>query len=705
MKRSLLFIIPALLIGIEIGLIFGVRWVLVLTSMVLTHSIFSSSFNYCILFIIALLGLIAVLVGRIWRPGSGVFVGYSIALIAGVSVYATLSWIYSVMQDSLPIISVLGPVFGVSLFIILMFKNVPIPASFCLLTGLSALQSSRSAEFVFGDHLAREAFKYSAPPSAIYYISLILSLFIIGCFTGCFAAYLNRLRKFAIIILGGSIGVIFALCISIAQTIMFFAAMQSGQNPWVILFLSLITWTGLAAGIMSFIHFYKYRQTSSIFKFASIPIFLLISTYIFISGYGYSRFRSINSLYPDLTYAYIHFRGDGTWRRTLDQSASNAKTWRAEEFVTGYRESAYRPAAMLILAQCLFEQWQFQETSSVLEEYKRDYPYLIGNCDILHTLSDLADSRPRTILAPTHEDSYFALWRRTQGAQLAANAAERLGMIHRAVGFNSAYIDYLLGQQGTLWTAESISFSKVKIEFLNQNSLSIGGERKGKVTAIIDGPYGPIRGARIVLVQSHPDAALPSDSKQFTGAWTIPAWNGMWSLTDKNGRASIENVPFGNYEVVVGLNFATTPYRTVVSSAIPLVRVESGNTTVKPIHLTPAVNLISPKCNAVLSRSPVLLWERYPGAASYAVSIIELMDRGLSTPGIYPQPKGITCWARSGIRSNSTHIDSSYFLNQHASLKKGHSYMWLVYAYGQDGRLLSSSEHYFELAEQMFTIK
>ena len=101
----------------------------------------------------------------------------------------------------------------------------------------------------------------------------------------------------------------------------------------------------------------------------------------------------------------------------------------------------------------------------------------------------------------------------------------------------------------------------------------------------------------------------------------------------------------------------------------------------------------------------MLLWERYPGAASYAVSIIELMDRGLSATGIYPQPKGITCWARSGIRSNSTHIDSSYFLNQDASLKKGHSYMWLVYAYGQDGRLLSSSEHYFELAEQMFTIK
>jgi len=31
--------------------------------------------------------------------------------------------------------------------------------------------------------------------------------------------------------------------------------------------------------------------------------------------------------------------------------------------------------------------------------------------------------------------------------------------------------------------------------------------------------------------------------------------------------------------------------------------------------------------------------------------------------------------------------------------------MWIVYAYRSDGRLLSTSEHYYQLQEPVFTVK
>jgi|GEM_PF-3166966 len=707
MNRSYAPILQVGAAGLVAGVIAGIRWVLVLVSSDGPRTYLSEiSANKIV---ISIISLICVLVfSSAWRSintGSNSSLHALISILLGSILYAVLAAVSRaaviIWAQSVIWLPLAGCCIGL-LFSLSKSHHWTIPV---VLAGLAFIPGFDQISLLSGDHLSQLAASYGPPPTYGYYLPLSLSLVLLACWSAWSYAVLRRVSALQMTIRGAVVGLMLSAIIAIAQTCVMFVAMRTGSDP-----LYIILTFALILGVFSIaiaVSIAAWRSPASMLiqKFAPLPIGLIIIAFLFGAVYGYSDYSDLRSIYPDTMYAYIHFGVDGTWRRTLDQSSSSVRTWRAEDFLLSYPYSAYRPAAMLALAQSEFEEWRFDDASQTLERLKEEYLLLDGYCDILHALADVAGGKPAGILYTAPSDSYFSTWRQTQGAQMAAVSATRLGLSHRACGFHNLYINYLQGRQSTSWTADSVLYSQRQIDnILLRSDNGQSSSYKGTVILHVLSQSGPVRGARVILVKPHPDAALPTDSKQFTGAWSLPAWNGIWCLTDKDGKAILRNVPYDNYELVLGLNFLTSAHNCVVSSALPGIKVDTPITEVKPIHLMPAVELISPAANSHISSPVSLAWKPYPGAFNYSVSIIELSDIRPANPYEHQAPTGTTCWARSRIPVTSIQIQPDYFLNGHKGLQRGRSYMWIVYAYGSNGRLVSSSEHYFELKEQTFTV-
>lgn len=118
------------------------------------------------------------------------------------------------------------------------------------------------------------------------------------------------------------------------------------------------------------------------------------------------------------------------------------------------------------------------------------------------------------------------------------------------------------------------------------------------------------------------------------------------------------------------------------------------------ISLVPALTLRSPLPGGTLAPDGALSWQPYPGAAYYSITVLSLTE-----PPSAGRPRDTaTCWSRTAVAANRTPIDRQHFINGHTRLQPGGTYMWVVYAHARDGRMLSSSEHYFELGEPTFTV-
>lgn len=412
--------------------------------------------------------------------------------------------------------------------------------------------------------------------------------------------------------------------------------------------------------------------------------------------------------HPDVAYTYIHFTSDGTWRRSLDLDGNTARLRQCKRFLHAYPWSAYRPAALLTLAQSQFEIWDFHGAAATLKQLLREYPYLEGYPTILAVLAALADHDPAAVLAPVPPDSFLAQWRRTQGALLTATAAERLGLPYRALGFYAAYEDYLRSQHKTAWTPSSLHHSdSASSRIVHSLKLGLPINHTGTVTLQIFAEHQPIAGARVALVWPHYDAALPTDSRQFTGAWTILAWNGVWGISDRNGCVRLEKVPYGSYKLVIGLPLHLSRRGYVISRAIPPIKVNRPEIFLPAIRLVPTVRLLSPKPGTFVSATPELRWKAYPGAAHYSVSILALTHWRPDLPEFYHQARTTTCWVRTSIPASKVRVDSAYFINGHTQLTPGTVYivyMWIVSAYDNSNRLIASSEHYHDLLEPTFKV-
>ena len=603
---------------------------------------------------------------------------------------ACLLWIAPTLRLSAAIRAALG----IGCYLLLM--KLATVLAIAGVVGHDILPWARGLALVSGDTLATQGLSYAPPPSLGYYLRVILSLVLLGCCIGaCFGTGYKWRNITRSIFRCGLIGGLAAGMVSLSQTLVLIVAMRSGQNPASVVAVAVIMW--FAGGILAVLTGYgwAHREAPRLFRWSAVGLALISIAYIAGGLYGYGDYAAMSRLHPDGSYTYIQFRPDGSWRRTLDQAACSNRTRAAQDFVIRYASSAYRPAAELVAAQSLFEEWRFKEAGDTLRAASNDYPMLEGYRDVLWGCADLASGRPGTFLRTVAADSYLARWRRTIGAQTAADAAARLGLPRRSYGLHSAYLDYLATGSRSAWSCESSAFSRSAMDALPQRELR--GLQRGTAVIRVVGPEGAVRGARVVLVQPHVNVAFPSDSGQFTGAWTIPAWDGSWGETDNRGVAVIRGLPCGAYEVVLGMSPAVWPARTVAGQGPSTVVVQSARAACATIQLVPAIKTLSPSDGGVVAPSTVFHWRAYPRACSYSVSVMEVIpSSGLA--------RGVTCWAKTGILGDSTVLDGQHFVSAER-LRSGRSYMWLVYAHGSDGKIISSSEHYFELREPSFTIR
>ena len=710
MKNRLLLVTASILVGAGIGSAAALRWTLVafdaggpqtaLAAALRDHAT-AAVVSIVVMMLVAWRLLITV-----WRPRLMSVVVGGISLLCGCASYALLHAVFVAVSAAYPdhrlwlvaagvVVAIVGALAGVRR---LMLGGLIVAASF--------VSHAHSVGALSGDELAIVSLRYGPPLSMDYYMALAASLGLLGSLVGWSAALMTRADEARAAVLGCATGIGAGAFVAAAHTVTYVVAMGSGHDPASIISATVIVWVALGASAGLAGQAYLSPAPRRMVRFAPVLVLLAIAEYAFVAGYGYSEYRALGRLYPDTMYTYVHFSSGSTWRRTVDSGGNGTRARRAREFLAAYPYSAYRPAAMLAAAECEFGLWRFERASGILAQLKADYPVLDGYTGILRALADLAAGNPRTILCPDRESRYFAQWQRTQGAQLAAYAAERLGQPVRARGLHSAYIDYLLDRHGASWTSEAVEWSKSRMETMRQalaHSADLG--RTGTVQFEVTAGTQPVVGARVVLVQPHHDAALPGDSRQFTGAWSIPAWNGFWAVSDEDGLVSIRDVPYGEYEAVLGLGFRTCPRNYVVSSSIPAVTVDRDRVRVAAIRLAPAIKLVSPAPGELVNAAVQLEWEDYPSAASYSVSVMSLgNDRVVRARGPGGQ-RGPTCWARSGIPVNHTRIDTAHFVNGHRGLQKGDAHMWVVYAHDRDGKLLSSSEHYFDLRERAFVMR
>ena len=636
-----------------------------------------------------------------WRPTREALVVAALASAGGLASYAALDTVFTAAKLawhhswSLPIVVGLPLATAAHLA----HRRALVPCA--VLAALGFVPAFHSLGRITGEQLAVATTQYAPPPSAPYYLGLALPLTYLGGLIGLFAGWLLRAPGWRGPAVGWLVGLAAAIAIVSAQATAFFVAMGSGQSPFSIWAAMVLVWTlvclssALAARAWA-------SGGSALLRWAPLVVLAAVGAHSAVSGYGASAYSALKSFHGDASFVYVQFSAGGTWRRTFDEDGSAAKVRRCQWFLETHPRSAYRPAALLLLAESQFELWDFQSADRTLRGLARDYPHLRGYPDVLGSVSHYAADKPQELLRGLPDGDFLARWRGTQGALLAGTAAERLGRARGALGFYNSYIEFLHTQPGSSWSPGSIRYAGGKADYL----LGRLGEADGivpRATVVLRLLAGsrPLPGVRVALVQPHRDAAFPTDSKQFTGAWSIPAWSGLCGLSDRRGVVVLTSVPYGSYDVVLGLSLKVARRGYVISPAVPPIAVQRDLTRPAPIRLVPAIKQRFPEPGARIPGNARLVWESYPGAAHYAVSIVVLDEPAVDRT----RRVGQTCWTRSRIPVPSAAVDAQHFVNGHSSLRKGGSYMWIVYAYSSDGGLLSSSEHYNQLHEPTFTIR
>lgn len=700
-------ILPAAAAGLALGLGSGLRWISVQASRP-QGSAWECALPWpqslAIPVLLALVAVVAALgLWRAYRPGRRAALLLIILPAAAASVYSLLHWVVSASSRVGGWHVLAPPVTALLLAALLAASGRLRPAFVTLLVAAGLTPWVHSVDAITGDAVMLAAASYALPDAWPALNGILWPLAYLGALTGAAAALLAAGPLGWAALYGAGCGAGAAACVAAAQAATAVAAMGSGHSPLAILAAPILIWVGLASTISAAVHAWMSPPQSWTYRYSPAIAVLIVAAYVAHASYGASTYRATTLLHQDVNYAYIHFDSNGTWCRTLDAAGQETRLWRLERFLATYPRSAYRPAAMLQKAECEFELWRFEDALRTLDDFALDYPHQRGYPGVLRVLAGTAAGRPDAVLGAASQPGSLTTWAQGQGALIVAAAADRLGMPLRATGLYSAHINYLAAQQPTAWTARSIAYTNARMDELRRRADGDAAPRShGLVAVRVMAGDRPVRDARVVLVQPHRSAVLPADSIRFTGAWTVPAWNGHWALTGGDGIAIIRQVPRGEYEVVLGLNAKTTPRGFVASSAVPPVTVSDTAVRLPDIVLRPALRLQQPQARGVLPSGGYLTWEAYPGAARYSVTIIECGERRRTTTITRPKPAGASCWARSNIKEPCTHVDAAHFLNGHTGLQPGEGYLWVVYAYGPDGQLLSSSEHYFDLREPVF---
>ncbi|MDH7602796.1 MAG: hypothetical protein QHI38_11680 [Armatimonadota bacterium] len=549
----------------------------------------------------------------------------------------------------------------------------------------------------WGDDLARSAAEYVRLPLASYYAKLGGSWALFGAAAGACAAVMLGEAWSRWAQRGFALGCALAGIEAVAHTAAAMSAMQKGLDPAIPVLVHTSIWVMIAIGVGAR---FGFLGAGRVLSWVWVVLGICAACgYCVLAGRGTSAYFALKNLHADAAYIYVHFASENTWRRTFDNSGSLLRLERCRQFLRDYPFCAYRPAAEALLASTAFDLWQFDHalrTSRLLREH---YGRSIGSSSVVQTLAAYASGSVEELFARFRDDCLLERWSRTYGGLITAAAAERAGSVSRALGAYNSYAEFLSGLYPTGWRDKSVRYARANADKMRAlMTLGIDCVPRGTVIGRVSLQGKPVSGVRVVLVRPHPDAALPKDSKQFTGARTIAAWAGVYAVSGSDGKFVMTRVPYGRYEAVVGLDARLARQGIVIAPPVKPVTVCGRVTAMPAIRLVPAVKQLWPRQGSVVSRQPTLTWRPYPGAAYYSVSVLAV-DR------CKPKPVPMTCWARSRIRTPFTRVTADYFLNGTSSLEKGGVYTWIVYAYSSDGKLISSSEHYDRLHEPEFRVK
>lgn len=581
----------------------------------------------------------------------------------------------------------------------------PWPAVVAGVLCFAAIPQSREPACLTGARLAIRAFQYSPPPPILHWIEFAASAVVLAAIAGLITAWLLRTPPCSTTLraaLAGIVLVLFTAGFQLAAFVITMGTAGSALHVWAV-------FVALWAAATAFLAFSRAECAPTpalrlIRVSPALPL-LAAAAYVSVALYGSADYRLLTRYHSDTAYTYLHFRQDGSWRRTVNSDGSTAKLARCRRFLAAYPSSAYRPAALFTLAEIQYELWDFTAATQTLTELLAQYPDFGGSPQVFRAISSLAAGDASALLRSAPPGTPFSHWQQTRGALLSAVAAENRGQPHKALGLYAAYVDYVRQDQPAAWAPASISYADARSDRIItrlRNDDAIG--RLGAFTTRVLAAGRPVAGARLVLVQPHADAALPTDSLQFTGPWTIPAWNGFWGVSDHRGLVHIHRVPYGSYEVIVGLPLEVSRRRYVIASPVPTLTVDSPQTSLPTIDLVPAIQLVAPANRTTVSSVPRLSWRPWPTAHHYSVSLV-LLDLPTDAPRSYRRVTGETCWARHDLPQTHTLIDPAHFTNGHSRLLPGATYMWMVYAHDPAGRILSSSEHYADVVEPCFTVR
>jgi len=467
----------------------------------------------------------------------------------------------------------------------------------------------------------------------------------------------------------------------------------------------------LIGGIITFLPYTGSRRYKFIQVAAITVVLTAVACYIYDAWRGSEYYLAAVRIPNNKTRAYIHFHKDGGWTRTLEGHNDNLKIEMCDRLLSQYPRNIYAAQALYLKARCQFASWQFDKAADTLSLLRKRYPGDHSIAALLQVHAYLAQGQYKQALTIVDQASpelshCFA----DNGRMVIAHAYEVMGNNDYALGQYVYYInDIQYANRSAAWSPVSIRYAEQKAAAVMKKSA--GSTFRGVVSGRFLTNDGPLAGVHVALVQPHIDALSPDDTRQFTSALTVPLWFGLGATSGADGRFTIENVPYGDYEVVIGFDIRT-PGSHVLSSAIPPVCVDRSSVRLCDIQLTQSIHQIKPINNQDVGTLPELVWDAYPDAAYYSVSVIAQPYSSQGPIGDVTL-EGYTCWARTKINGTSVKVTPEWFIQRDEITEEARlrhlvpkrTYMWIVVAYDQDGRIISSSEQYRFNQDSTFKVK
>lgn len=394
---------------------------------------------------------------------------------------------------------------------------------------------------------------------------------------------------------------------------------------------------------------------------------------------------------------YLQLSGGRAWVRSAERKPSPEIVRLCDRLIRKLPRSCYRPAAMYLKASAQFDDWDFAASAATLEQLRSEYPAVKGANSILLFLSYVALGDYRSAAMADRSDWLLAQWLETDGSQIMAAMWERLGRFADASGAYSLYADFVRAKMGWGAAARALATSA---ELSRRAPVRLSHSRVQGRVFVGDGPAA---GVIVALVQPRIDASSLSESQQFVGARTLPLWGGISAKTDSQGVFRLRSVVPGDYQVVLGFDRASVPVGYVLASAIGSVSIKGQTVRLGDIRFVPRLALLGPTDGTSSATVQSIRWSPLPDAETYSVVILSLPS---SQTGV---GAARTCWTKAGLRENRAALTADGFVpsSEEATQRRlipGRTYLCWVYAYDSSGRLLTSSEDYYDSGLDSFKV-